>query len=233
MHNNFYDKDKISGNVDTLMTDMTIGTVTRRRRDAEALSKIRAKQASSKNDNKEKSGLFKKIKSAILRKKKFDPANVEKEQTEYMTNSGRIYSVKRFDPVTYSSDHPEDEWDDATVVLSEDYDDSTVVIEEEKPVAAISFSNDNKTFRAIVNNAKTTIGSSSGRNDIVVDSKRISRVHAEIICRNCEMFIKDCGSTNGTYINGSRQRLPKGVEYRINIGDVIRLADIEFYIEDA
>lgn len=231
----FYDKDNMSENVDALMTDMTIGTVNRRQRDAEALSRIREKQAGSREDS-TKVGLFERIKAVISwnkaiisRNKEVTVISEKSDNTEYIPSNRN--AVRNETPIAFQ----DDDWDDDTVVMDEfdDDDDATVVMDEEEPVATVRFVNDNKSFRAVITGTRTAIGSQSAKNDIIVDSKRVSRSHAEIIYRDKTLYIKDCGSTNGTYINGSRQRLPKGVEYEINIGDVITLADVDLYIEYA
>ena len=56
--------------------------------------------------------------------------------------------------------------------------------------------------------AKITIGRSSD-NDIVIDNKLTSRYHAMIQKIKNDFYLRDVGSTNGTYINGKilcRQR---------------------------
>lgn len=39
---------------------------------------------------------------------------------------------------------------------------------------------------------------------IVIDDPRVSRKHAEIVRRDLQAFVRDLGSTNGTYLNGER-----------------------------
>lgn len=86
MHDkNFYDKEQMSGNVDTLMNDMTVGTRTRRKRDADALSKIREKQAYEKAYTHEKTGILTKIKNILSDHKKVEEDNDDLNKTEYMS----------------------------------------------------------------------------------------------------------------------------------------------------
>ena len=63
-----------------------------------------------------------------------------------------------------------------------------------------------------------TIGREEG-NHIVVDLDNVSRRHAMIIRRQGRMFVKDLGSTNGTYLDRGKVTgptpVPLGVPIRI------------------
>jgi len=67
-----------------------------------------------------------------------------------------------------------------------------------------------------------TIGRSSDT-DLPVDSTRVSREHATIEQRGAHYFLRDLGSTNGTYVNGDRID-----EVELQDGDMLAVADIEF-----
>lgn len=56
----------------------------------------------------------------------------------------------------------------------------------------------------------------------------ISNRHAMLEYNFDELFIMDIGSTNGTKVNGSR--LSSGEKIKLNNGDIIQLANIEFII---
>lgn len=87
---------------------------------------------------------------------------------------------------------------------------------------------DNGLARRIhLSNKVTKIGSKNKYSDYILPSKKVSKVHAEIISENGEYFIKDTGSTNGTYLNDSTVRIAAGSEIRLNSGDKVRMADIE------
>ena len=70
--------------------------------------------------------------------------------------------------------------------------------------------------------AKITIGRSSD-NDVVVDNKLASRHHAVIQKIKNAYFIKDDGSTNGTFINGTI--IPKDKYVKLNKGDKITIGN--------
>lgn len=68
------------------------------------------------------------------------------------------------------------------------------------------------------------IGRDPALNDLVYppNEKRISGVHCVILPRNGELYLQDCNSRNGTYLNGIP--LPAGREQRLNVNDMISLA---------
>ena len=66
--------------------------------------------------------------------------------------------------------------------------------------------------------AKITIGRSSDC-DIVVDNKLVSRQHAVIQKIRDAYFLKDDGSTNGTFLND--RRIPSDKYVKLNPGDKI------------
>jgi pSer/pThr/pTyr-binding forkhead associated (FHA) protein len=67
-------------------------------------------------------------------------------------------------------------------------------------------------------------GISIGReidNDIILPLAGASRYHSKLIWKDNEWFIKDLGSTNGTFLNGEKIDLDK--EYKIKNGDIFRI----------
>ncbi len=58
-------------------------------------------------------------------------------------------------------------------------------------------------------------------NDIPIPEVEISRRHARIFLQGNLVFIEDLGSTNGTFVNGTRISSPK----ELHQGDVITLAE--------
>ena len=56
--------------------------------------------------------------------------------------------------------------------------------------------------RFLINQEKTTLGRSSD-NDIFLDDVTVSRKHAEILKEGKIYHVRDCGSLNGTYVDGN------------------------------
>ncbi len=66
--------------------------------------------------------------------------------------------------------------------------------------------------------SKITIGRETD-NNIVVDSKLASRYHCIIQQIQNQYFVKDEGSTNGTFVNG--RRIPPDKYVKLNVGDTV------------
>lgn len=60
----------------------------------------------------------------------------------------------------------------------------------------------------------------------VTNNTAVSRIHADIITKNGQYFVRDNNSTNKTFVNGAP--IPVNVEIQINNGDKITLANDEF-----
>ena len=62
--------------------------------------------------------------------------------------------------------------------------------------------------------------------DIVLNSKRVSALHAELVMlNNGDILLEDKGSTNGTFVNN--QLVKQGASVPVRRGDLIRFADTE------
>src|SRR5262245_8268087 len=59
--------------------------------------------------------------------------------------------------------------------------------------------------------------------DLLVNSSRVSREHAVVVCENGRYLVRDRGSTNGTFVNGQRIQ-----EVELQDGDTLAIADVEF-----
>ena len=70
--------------------------------------------------------------------------------------------------------------------------------------------------------AELTVGRAGGCS-IVLDEQYVSQVHCRIFVRDGSVFAEDLGSTNGTWVNGSRAvgQMPARLGDRIQIGNVV------------
>lgn len=67
-----------------------------------------------------------------------------------------------------------------------------------------------------------TVGRAAGCS-IVLDEQYVSQVHARIFIRDGSVFVEDLGSTNGTWVNGSRAvgQMPARPGDRVQVGNVV------------
>jgi len=63
-------------------------------------------------------------------------------------------------------------------------------------------------------------------NDFVIEHATISSKHCEIDLGDGHLTVRDCGSTNGTYINNQPV-----MEAKLAAGHVLRLGDVDFLVE--
>ena len=83
-------------------------------------------------------------------------------------------------------------------------------------------------FRQQLQGPTVSIGRASDCT-IPIKDRYLSRRHAEIVASDGHWVLKDLGSANGTYLNGSRVER----ELRLHAGDRIRLGDTEIVFETA
>src|SRR5262245_3247416 len=79
--------------------------------------------------------------------------------------------------------------------------------------------------RAQVGSEIARIGTADG-NDLVLVDRTVSRFHCEVVLRGEAILIRDCGSTNGTLIDGVRIR-----EAEIPPGTLVRIGSSAFRVE--
>jgi Serine phosphatase RsbU, regulator of sigma subunit len=83
-------------------------------------------------------------------------------------------------------------------------------------------------FRQQLQGIAVSIGRASDCS-IPIKDRYLSRKHAEIVVDRGSWVLKDCGSANGTYLNGSRMER----DHPLRTGDRIRLGDTEIVFETA
>lgn len=112
--------------------------------------------------------------------------------------------------------------------IDEFENEDTVVIENKGSGGAyLEFYDNGIAGRININKERVVVGKLRSQCDYALNNRKISKVHAEFICRGGEYFVKDFNSTNGTYINGTNQRIQSNSEYQIFSGDRITLADVD------
>jgi pSer/pThr/pTyr-binding forkhead associated (FHA) protein len=72
---------------------------------------------------------------------------------------------------------------------------------------------------------ETGIGRASG-NAIAINDPEMSAYHARILVRDGQILLSDTGSTNGTYVNGTRTS--RDHRRRLCVGDVLLLGATAF-----
>ncbi len=105
--------------------------------------------------------------------------------------------------------------------------DDTVVLDDDNTAAHLEFYENGLVTKIKLDKDIVTVGKLSSQCDFAINSNKISKIHAEFIVRGNEYFVKDCNSTNGTYINGSTQRITSNTEYQIYDGYRITLANVD------
>jgi len=111
---------------------------------------------------------------------------------------------------------------DTTIITSSPVGKHLDSIGESKPASYLMF---NKKKVELV--AKISIGR-DGDNDVVVDNKLASRHHAMIQKIKDAYFIKDQGSTNGTFVNDVR--IPNEKYIKLKRGDKITIGNMNLVI---
>jgi hypothetical protein len=67
----------------------------------------------------------------------------------------------------------------------------------------------------------------SRANDFQIEHLTVSASHCEVVLSQEEVLVRDCSSTNGTFVDGEPIK-----EARLAAGQVLRLGDVEFLVEN-
>ncbi len=103
----------------------------------------------------------------------------------------------------------------------------TVVLDQERTEGLALFSrNLDKTVRIPLQNLPVTIGKLEGCVDVILSDPSISRMHCRIEESQGRAYVRDTGSTNGTFRNGLRLKQQEMV--CIEEGDEIRIGRVCF-----
>lgn len=68
---------------------------------------------------------------------------------------------------------------------------------------------------------EVTVGRAPGCGVVLTDDTFVSQVHARVFLRNRDVLVEDLGSTNGTFVNGSRITAPT----RLRRGDTVQFGE--------
>lgn len=141
------------------------------------------------------------------------PENEKKEEIRVKDNIVMEYianeSNMTYDKNTYIE----------TTVLTAENDDRSFCL---MPVIKDQFS------PIYIKNESVVVGSWEEACDYVIQKNGVSRMHFKLIQKEGEMYMIDLNSTNGTYLNGTK--LESGMEYKIEEGDIIAFARLEFFV---
>lgn len=94
----------------------------------------------------------------------------------------------------------------------------------------LEYTGDGSGTRIMFQNGRLLVGRLVSQVDFAVNNPKVGKMHAEFICQNGQCFVQDLNSKNGTYINGSEERLTSNMPYPLQNGDRVSLADSEFVI---
>jgi transcriptional regulator with PAS, ATPase and Fis domain len=98
------------------------------------------------------------------------------------------------------------------------------------PVLAVSLvvvDGPSRGARAVLAEGVAWVGTAAG-NELKLADPTVSRVHCELRVRSGSVLIRDCGSTNGTFVEGVRLR-----EGEVRPGALVRVGSSAFRIEDS
>ena len=165
------------------------------------------KKTKKKNKNKNKKSLKNGVKGLFKRK------NSEKDEI-------------RFDSQVTVDDYWYDEGETTFMDTDNNQDDEkTVFIEESSPDYVIAFNVCGVSKECPLNYFPQTVGKKYEVVDICISDNSVSRTHAEFIMRDNEIYIRDLGSTNGTYVDDVK--IGVGEEKRVYRGTKIRFGKVE------
>ena len=113
----------------------------------------------------------------------------------------------------------------------DEYDDTVVMTENEVREPRLTYYENGLVHRVRFHKGSLLVGKQRSQVDLALPSPRVSHVHAEFRQMDGGVVVIDCNSKNGTYINGSKERLTSNIPYTLHNGDVIRVADTELTFE--
>ncbi len=171
-------------------------------------------------------GGFKEMKKSAPDKEAEDSLDDEDECDEIMDDADSFFEVQ--EPVMEKTAHTRKvNADTGSFARRQETVDATVVLNQEIRGELSLFSrNLDKTVRIPLGSLPVTIGKMEGCVDMMLNDSSISRMHCRIEEKNGRAFVRDLGSTNGTFRNGLKLKPQESV--MIEEGDEIRIGRVCF-----
>ena len=143
-------------------------------------------------------------------------------------NDNNNYIDRNYEGEVYFND----KYDDSQVNDDQEDDDKTTLLVPPENIVKFQLEAMDSAIPIIIKplDFPYVIGKSKCSCNFCIDSAVISRVHMRIVEEWEDYYIEDLSSTNGTYLNG--EKLQPHQPQQINIGDKIRLANLEFMVEE-
>lgn len=92
----------------------------------------------------------------------------------------------------------------------------------------LQVTNDDANIKQVVLRSDTLIGRSP-ECQLKIASKLVSRRHCQILIKGAQVSIRDCGSGNGTFVNG--KQIPKDKTIPILAGTVVMVGPLKFIVQ--
>jgi len=170
-------------------------------------------------------GGFKELKKATPKKEDKDIDDDDDEYDEFM-NEADSFTEDDMEPEKRSHTQKENA-DTGSLPRMRQTEGATVVLDQERSGELSLFSrNLDKTVRIPLESLPVTIGKMEGCVDMMLKDPSISRMHCRIEENHGRAFVRDLGSTNGTFRNGLKLKPQESV--MIEEGDEIRIGRVCF-----
>ena len=176
----------------------------------------------------------------VLKKEKEENIDADKSMEDFKIYTDQL--TKRYEESNYTKEYNDIDYDDTSYDDNNTYFSVNYKKADEKPTIKKNSSIQNKKEYKLVSlndgmlepiilngdTQKITIGRGHKEVDYRLNKEQISRVHASITLSEDGIYIEDQNSTNGTYINS--EKLEAFVQKSLNVGDIIKLANEEFFV---
>lgn len=80
----------------------------------------------------------------------------------------------------------------------------------------LEYINEGQSVKIPLMKESTLLGRLASQVDFAVNNSKVGKIHAEIVLKDGNCCIKDLNSKNGTYLNGSADRIASNIPYPLN-----------------